>query len=109
MAEYEVRHDESWTLHITPSDGETWPDCKVPYSRRDAMMRPESIHVFMRRNASKPGVSLQGVRLKQDGTPGLSPVKHALYGDQGYDWVYELAEKARRFAGLGPGRTGVDW
>jgi hypothetical protein len=86
----EVSHREEWHITITPDDGETWP-ALPPYSSARYDARPDRIDVRLSRGSGYAGISLSGLRLKKDGTPGSLRV--AIYDVPA--WAAELVEQAR--------------
>jgi hypothetical protein len=64
-----VSHSESWTLRITPADGEVWEDIRVSW-RGEAGRKviPAEIVVVITRGGRRPAVVVKGHdRLKAGG------------------------------------------
>jgi hypothetical protein len=89
----ECRHTESWTLIIDREEGDDWPPMKT-YSAARYEFAPDRITVTLTRNA-KPSMSVSGLRLRQNGTPGSLRVHTTLWGSGIPDWLAEAVRAAR--------------
>jgi len=100
MMQTELRHYEEWHLTICPDEGQTWPKIK-PYegSRSRYEMQPDRLTLVMRRGDNSvlsPSVSVSGLRLRKDGTPGSLRVHRTYYGRTDTPaWAAELVKQAR--------------
>jgi len=97
----ELRHDESWTISITPGEGETWPVAR-PYVTATTDFRPDKLVISLSRRSDgemSQHVTLSGRPLRKDGTPGARRVSHPQYGTLPA-WLADLVAKARAEHGL---------
>jgi len=97
----EMRHDESWTISITPDEGETWPMAK-PYVTAKSDIRPDRIVISLTRRQDgglTQHISLAGHNVRKDGTAGARRTSHGVWGTPP-EWMREIVAKARAEHGM---------
>lgn len=96
MTTTEARHEEKWSLTITPGDEDDWPLVPVPYSSVEAMFRAEKVHatvIQLDNGAPHSRITVTGFKIKKDGTSSVVPARTD-FGKQP-QWALDLVRRER--------------
>lgn len=102
MPSTHVMHSQSWTMEISPAEGDDWP--AVQAYATGPMVKIDHIHVYLTAGHRTYDLKAFGPRLKKDGTPGQGRSQVHFYSTSGIpDWITEIIEHERQATGLGEG------
>lgn len=101
MPKTEVVHRETWDLDVTPAEGDDWPVVNGWYGGR-RRFKPDRVHITVTAGSRGARIVASGLRLKQDGTPGMLRVNEQYYttSDTMPPWIAELAARTRAQSNL---------